>query len=193
LVTVASVGPAQAVMALSVDRPQVRGLELLVVGVMVAALVLSALIGWLLARVTTRPLAELSAAAARVAGGDLDTRIAVRSRDEVGGLAMAFNEMTDELRTYIGELQTSRDELRRNLARLGDTLSSTHDLGRILTVILDTAMASIRARAGAVYVVQPNHDELQLRTSRGLDDTLSTAKLTMGEGVTGQVAATGEA
>ena len=68
---------------------------------------------------------------------------------------MAFNEMTDELRTYIGQLQTSRDELRRNLARLGDTLSSTHDLGRILTVILDTAMGSTTARAGAVYVVQP--------------------------------------
>ena len=139
---------ARAEMVLSVDRPQVDGLEALVVAVLVAALVLSALIGWLLARVTTRPLVELSEAAARVAGGDLDTRIAVRSRDEVGRLAAAFNEMTDELRSYITELQTSRDELRRNLARLGDTLSGTHDLGRILTVILDTAISSNR-RSGA--------------------------------------------
>jgi two-component system, cell cycle response regulator len=194
LVSVAGVGPGQAVMVLSVDRPQVRGLEILVVAVLVAALVLSALIGWLLARVTTRPLAELSAAAARVAGGDLETRIAVRSRDEVGRLAAAFNEMTGELRTYVGQLQNSRDELRRNLARLGDTLSSTHDLGRILTVILDTAMGSTRAKAGAVYVVQSGRDELQLRTSRGLEGGGPlTARLKLGDGVTGRVAATGDA
>jgi two-component system, cell cycle response regulator len=195
LVTVASVGEGQAEMVLSVDRPQVNGLEALVVAVLVAALILSALIGWLLARVTTRPLAELSDAAARVAGGDLDTRIVVRSRDEVGQLAKAFNEMTDELRSYINELHTSRDELRRNLVRLGDTLSGTHDLGRILTVILDTAIASTHASAGAVYVTQPGREELQVKASRGLavDSPALTSRIRLGDGVTGRVAATGEA
>ncbi|HET7529775.1 MAG TPA: diguanylate cyclase [Mycobacteriales bacterium] len=194
LVTIATIGQGQADMVLSVNRPEVDGLEALVVAVLVAALVLSALIGWLLARVTTRPLAELSQAAARVAGGDLDTRIAVRSRDEVGQLATAFNEMTDELRSYINELQTSRDELRRNLARLGDTLSGTHDLGRILTVILDTAMTSTRASAGAVYVTQPGREELQLKASRGIDPATASAKarVRLGDGVTGRVAATGD-
>jgi len=144
--------------------------------------------------VTTRPLVELSAAAARVAGGDLDTRILVRSRDEVGRLASAFNEMTDELRSYINELQSSRDELRRNLALLGDTLSGTHDLGRILTVILDTAMASTRAAAGTVYVTQSGRDELQLRASRGVEAIGGApARLKVGEGVTGRVAITGDA
>jgi two-component system, cell cycle response regulator len=195
LVTVASVGQGQADMVLSVDRPQVNGLEALVIAVLVAALILSALIGWLLARVTTRPLAELSDAAARVAGGDLDTRIVVRSRDEVGQLAKAFNEMTDELRSYINELHTSRDELRRNLVRLGDTLSGTHDLGRILTVILDTAIASTHASAGAVYVTQPGREELQVKASRGLavDSPALTSRIRLGDGVTGRVAATGEA
>jgi len=195
LITVASIGQGQADLVLSVDRPQVDGLEALVVAVLIAALVLSALIGWLLARVTTRPLVELSAAAARVAGGDLDTRIEVRSKDEVGQLATAFNEMTDELRSYITALQTSRDELRRNLARLGDTLSGTHDLGRILTVILDTAIASTRASSGAVYVTQPGREELALKASRGLsaDPAAATGRVRLGEGVTGRVAATGEA
>jgi diguanylate cyclase (GGDEF)-like protein len=195
LITVASIGQGQADLVLSVDRPQVGGLQALVIAVLVAALVLSALIGWLLARVTTRPLVELSAAAARVAAGDLDTRIAVRSKDEVGQLAMAFNEMTDELRSHITALQTSRDELRRNLARLGDTLSGTHDLGRILTVILDTAIASTHASAGAVYVTQPGREELALKASRGLstDPAAVTARVRLGDGVTGQVAVTGEA
>jgi diguanylate cyclase (GGDEF)-like protein len=188
LATVVPVVTGQAVVVLSVDRPGVGRLEVLLVGVLAAALLLSAFIGWLLARVTTRPLAELSAAAARVAAGDLDTRIDVRSRDEVGQLAEAFNEMTAELRTYVGELHSSRDELRVNLARLGDTLSSTHDLGRILTVILDTAMGSVRASAGAAYVAQ--RDELLLRAGRGLERRGAQSRLRIGDGVTGSVAQT---
>jgi two-component system cell cycle response regulator len=190
--TAASAGGGVAVV-LSVDRPGVGNLEWLLVTVLITALVLSALIGWLLARVTTRPLAELSDAAARVAAGDLDTRIQVRSRDEVGQLAEAFNEMTDELRSYVGELESSRDELRGNLARLGDTLSSTHDLGRILTVILDTAIGSVQATAGAAYVMQPGREELMLRAGRGLEKRDAAPRIPVGAGVTGSVAATGEA
>ena len=185
--------PTSAVVVLTVSRSSVAGLEQLLVAVLLAALLLSAVIGWWLARVTTRPLVELSDAAARVAAGDLDTRIDVRSRDEIGRLAAAFNEMTTELRSYVGELEASRDQLRVNLARLGDTLSSTHDLGRILGVILDTAMASVRASAGAAYVIQPGRDELLLRAGRGLDGRGASSRIPFGEGVTGAVAATGEA
>ena len=98
------------------------------VAILAVFVAMAGMLGWLMARVTTRPLAELSDAALAVAGGKLDTHIDIRSRDEVGKLALAFNTMTDELRTYIHALQDSRDELKRNLTRLGDTLSSTHDL-----------------------------------------------------------------
>jgi two-component system, cell cycle response regulator len=193
LATAAVVGAGQSVLVLSVDRPGIRALELILVLVLLIGLLLAALIGWLLARVTTRPLAELSDAAARVAAGDLDTRIETTSGDEIGQLAAAFNEMTDELRSYVGELESSRDQLRTNFARLGDTLSSTHDLGRILSVILDTAMGSVRATAGAAYVQQAGRDELVLRAGRGLEARGGSPRLPIGEGVTGSVAATGEA
>ena len=162
--------------------------------VFAATLAIAALIGWLLARATARPLAELGDAAARVAAGDYDTRIPVRSRDEVGRLASAFNGMTGELRTHVRALEDSRDELRSNLARLGDTLSSTHDLNRILAVILETAMASARATAGAVFLLAAPRNELYLKVSRGLEDrgVDTNIRLPMGEGVSGRVAATGE-
>ncbi len=48
-----------------------------------------------LARATTSPLQELGRGASRVADGDLTTAIEVRSRDEVGQLATAFNRMTE--------------------------------------------------------------------------------------------------
>ena len=193
LAVVVPAGPSTALLVLSVDRSDVQGLLTILVIVLVVALLLSAAIGAWLARLTTQPLAQLSDAAARVAAGDFDTAINMPAHDEVGRLAAAFNEMTRELRGYVGEVEASRDKLRDNLTRLGDTLSGTHDLGRILTVILDTATESVRAAAGAAYITQPGRDTLMLRASRGLDDRNAGQRLTVGQGVAGTVAATGEA
>ena len=195
LAVAANLGPGQPVVVMSVDRPSEAGLEALLILVLLVAIVIASLIGWLLARVVTRPLSELSDAAARVAGGDLEGRIAIRSGDEVGRLATAFNDMTDELQAYIGALESSRDELRRGLARLGDTLSSTHDLNRILSVILDTAIGTTRSDAGAILVMQDSRDDLVLRVGRNLETRGAGPGLhvPVGEGVTGTVAASGEA
>jgi HAMP domain-containing protein len=56
------------------------------------------LLGLLFARRITRPISALTAGVARVAGGDLSQELPVRSRDEVGQLTRAFNEMTQGLR-----------------------------------------------------------------------------------------------
>ncbi len=49
----------------------------------------------------TRPLHELTAAAHDIAAGDLGRRIPISSRDEVGRLAQAFNEMAHQLQEMI--------------------------------------------------------------------------------------------
>lgn len=185
--------PSSALVVLSVSRSEVHALLWILIGVLVAALLLSAGIGAWLARLTTQPLAQLSDAAARVAAGDFDTVIEMPAHDEVGRLAAAFNEMTRELRGYVGEVESSRDKLRDNVTRLGDTLSSTHDLGRILTVILDTAIETVRAAAGAAYVTHPGREAMQLRASRGLEGRDAAPRLAVGKGIAGSVAKTGEA
>jgi signal transduction histidine kinase len=66
-----------------------------------AALVLgtvaAAVVGALLASRVTRPVEALRAAAARVAAGDLDARVASAATGEVGELVRAFNAMTQDL------------------------------------------------------------------------------------------------
>ncbi len=56
------------------------------------------LIGFLVARRLTRPISALTRGVARVAAGDLSQELPVRSRDEVGQLTRAFNEMVAGLR-----------------------------------------------------------------------------------------------
>ena len=184
---------------LAVPAGDAMGLLPLILGLLVGAVALAAGIAFLLARATTRPLEELGDAAARVAAGDLSTAIEVRSRDEVGRLALTFNAMTDDLRSYVGalqtsrdELQVSRDELQAGVARLGATLASTHDLDGILTVVLDAAMASTRAGAGAVLLLSADRSALELAVGKGLPDD-GPRRLALGEGVAGTVASTGEA
>lgn len=53
----------------------------------------------LLAQVFARPVRRLVAGVNQVAGGDLDARVDVRSRDEFGDLADSFNDMSRSLRT----------------------------------------------------------------------------------------------
>ncbi len=63
-----------------------------------AAVALAGVAGLLLSRAVARPLRQLTDAAGTVAAGRLDAQVPVRSRDELGRLGQAFNEMTSRLR-----------------------------------------------------------------------------------------------
>jgi signal transduction histidine kinase len=62
------------------------------------ALVLSGTVGLALSGAVARPLRQLTVAAEEIARGQLDQRVPVRSRDELGQLSQAFNEMTTRLK-----------------------------------------------------------------------------------------------
>ncbi|MGH2683141.1 MAG: diguanylate cyclase [Actinomycetota bacterium] len=157
--------------------------------VILAGLVVAAALGLVLARLLAEPLEQLAEGARSVAAGDLQTRVEAEGQD-FGRIAEAFNTMTTNLQQYVGELEESRDELRRNLERLGVTLRSTHDLEAMLGVILDTAAVTLRARAGALYLLHPGARELRPEVAVGYEPPIGAA-LHLDEGVAGTVAASG--
>jgi nitrogen fixation/metabolism regulation signal transduction histidine kinase len=74
-----------------------RAVERVIGGASALVLTLSLLLGFALARTTTRKAGELSRVMTRVAQGDLTARAHVLGRDELGLLGQAFNDMLDEL------------------------------------------------------------------------------------------------
>ncbi|MEA3339518.1 MAG: ATP-binding protein, partial [Chloroflexota bacterium] len=82
----------------------------------------SLVVGLVLSRGMSRPLVSLTDAARAVAAGDLSARVPVRYRGEVRELAVAFNQMTEDL--------ARADELRRNM-----TADVAHELRTPLSVI----------------------------------------------------------
>ncbi|HEV8681502.1 MAG TPA: diguanylate cyclase [Actinomycetota bacterium] len=154
-----------------------------------AGLILAAVLGFVLARTLAEPLEQLVAGARSVAAGNLQTRVEAEGQD-FARIAEAFNLMTTNLQRYVGEVEQSRDELRRGLERLGVTLGSTHDLEAMLGVILDTAAVTLRARAGALYLLHPGARELRPEVAVGYEPPVGAA-LHLDEGVAGTVAASG--
>lgn len=93
----------------------IRRLALLVGGI---ALALGILLSWWAAVRVTRPVGKLVAGAQEVASGNWDARVAIHSRDEIGTLAGAFNQMTGQLAEQRERLiQTERVAAWRELAR----------------------------------------------------------------------------
>ncbi len=64
------------------------------------ATVLGVLLAWWLSRTIAKPIEEVSAAAARVAQGDLDVRVNTKGNSETAELARNFNQMAVSLENY---------------------------------------------------------------------------------------------
>ena len=78
-----------------------RFISLMLAAGVVASALLGASVGWWASRRALRPLTELTAAAARVAHGDLRTRLPVRADPDLGPIAVAFNETTADLQARV--------------------------------------------------------------------------------------------
>jgi two-component system, OmpR family, sensor histidine kinase BaeS len=119
-----------------------RSTEALVYAVLGAMLVALAL-GIVLARTLIRPLQALTQAAQGIARGQLEQTVQVRSKDEIGQLAQAFNTMSREV--------ASVNQMRRQM-----TADIAHDLRTPLTVIAGYVESM---RDG---VLQPTRERLSL-------------------------------
>jgi two-component system sensor histidine kinase BaeS len=101
------------------------------------AILLAALVAWLLARMFLAPLKHIAAATHRMTAGDYATRVAVASHDELGQLAEDFNHLAVTLgkneklrRAFMADVS---HELRTPLAVLKGELEALQDGVRPLT------------------------------------------------------------
>jgi len=96
---------------------------------------------WIAARIS-RPIEELARAAGQVAAGNWETRVDIRTLDEVGDLARSFNNMTRQLSDQRERLvQTERVAAWRELAR-----RLAHELKNPLTPLQITVENMVRAK-----------------------------------------------
>jgi len=146
-----------------------RSLLLAVMAASLAAVLLTSA----LSRRILGPIEALTAAARRMEKGDLSQRVAVRSRDEVGELARAFNAMADglarieqlrrnmvndvahELRTPLSNIRGYLEALRDGLARPSPALiDSLYEEVMLLNRLVEDLQELTLAEAGQLKLVR---------------------------------------
>ena len=97
-------GPGPPIAVLDVDYPvtvylvRLAAVRNTIVGASLLGALAALILGVIVARRVAGPITALTETAARVQAGDLSVALPVRSRDEVGRLTRAFNEMIEGLR-----------------------------------------------------------------------------------------------
>jgi len=132
-------------------------------------IVISLLLGWLLARSLTRPVRELTDATRGMARGQLDQQVPVRSADELGELAASFNQMSADLARANQSRRQMTADITLSLADAGELKlhlqsASLHDL-------LEHVAAAYRQQAEGKQIrltaeAEPNLPEIQIDPER---------------------------
>lgn len=159
------------------DSTRNNSIAVIIIGVL-AALAAS----FLIARSVIRPTRDLLEAARGVAAGDLNRRVEAKTKDELGDLSSAFNEMSGNLRLLVGqivenastlaassqELTASAEEVSAAVVKMTSTaaeVASTSDQGArqareaaaragSITGVADRGLEAVKSTDRAMRMIQ---------------------------------------
>ena len=94
----------------------------IIIEAMGIGILISALLGMLLAKALITPIQNLTRAAEKVAGGDFSSRPESFATDEIGTLTNTFNDMAGQLKRNIGEMQKSEKMRKEFVANVSHEL-----------------------------------------------------------------------
>ncbi|MFO1441750.1 HAMP domain-containing protein [Bacillus sp. Bva_UNVM-123] len=96
------------------------------------AIILTTFFAFFLSTRITAPLRKMREAAFEVARGKFDTKIPLTSQDEIGELALAFNQMGKQLKFNINALSQEKEQLASILSGMADGVITFSKDGTIL-------------------------------------------------------------
>jgi signal transduction histidine kinase len=146
-----------------------RSVVLVTVLAAAASIILAALLTFLL----TRPLLALREMAQQVAGGNLNARAHVWSKDEIGDVAAAINTMTDHLVATQNDLARSNRHLNaiNQVMLAGEKEGEIHDT---LYAVLKSTISVMDLQTGWVYLRDPERDAYHLASWYNVPPDLET-------------------
>jgi methyl-accepting chemotaxis protein len=162
-----------------------------IAGMVLLAMVLTGVLAWVLTRGIVHPLKGAVAVAQRVAQGDLTVQVPVAGTDETGQLLRALSEMTQNLRTLVGEVaggahtvsDTSAQIAQGNLdlsqrteeqaSTLEETASSMEELTSTVTQNAQNARQASQLAVGASEVARKGGEVVEqvVTTMTGISES----------------------
>ncbi|QZY55147.1 ATP-binding protein [Crassaminicella profunda] len=96
------------------------------------ALVITVVLGFWIARSITEPITDVTVKAARMAKGDFNQVVEVKSDDEIGQLAEMFNYAREKLNITLSEISSEKSKLETILSYMADGLIAVNNEGKII-------------------------------------------------------------
>lgn len=98
----------------------------------ILALFITILLGYLIATSITGPINDVTIKAEKMAKGDFDQVVEVKSNDEIGQLASMFNFLTARLKSSIQEVSSEKNKLDTIINYMADGLIAATESGEII-------------------------------------------------------------
>lgn len=98
------------------------------------AMIITAILGIVLAQTITRPISDMRRQALAMAKGNFSRKVKVYGNDEIGQLAYSFNHMTKKLQESQATTEGERRKLSSILSHMTDGVIATDRRGRIILI-----------------------------------------------------------
>ncbi|SHH52244.1 two-component system histidine kinase PnpS [Tepidibacter thalassicus] len=101
---------------------------------MIIALIVTILLGFLIAKSITNPINDVTVKALKMAKGDFDQKVDIKSDDEIGKLGEMFNYLTAKLKCTLDEISSEKSKLDAIINQMADGLIAVDNEGFIMHV-----------------------------------------------------------
>ncbi|KAB2330799.1 cell wall metabolism sensor histidine kinase WalK [Cytobacillus depressus] len=113
---------------------QMRQINQIFISGTAIALGITAILGVLLAQTITRPMSEMKRQALAMAKGNFSRKVKIYGNDEIGQLAMTFNNLTKRLQEAQATTEGERRKLSSVLSYMTDGVIATDRKGRVILI-----------------------------------------------------------
>lgn len=93
---------------------------------------ITVILGYFIAKTITEPINDVTEKASKMASGDFDQMVEVKSNDEIGKLAEMFNHLTKRLKISVSEISREKSKLEAIIHYMEDGLIAVNTDGNII-------------------------------------------------------------
>ncbi len=113
---------------------EINDIAVIFVTASMIAILISIIVSVLIASSITQPIEEMREQALRIARGDYSRKVAVKANDELGQLAVSFNQLAERIEETQEAMEAERNRLNSVLSHMTDGVIATDRRGRVITI-----------------------------------------------------------
>lgn len=110
----------------------IRNIFINILWALVFGLLISAFLGLILSRTIIMPISNLQIRAEQLSEGEFGHRIEVKSRDEIGRLTMAFNDMASRIDRSLSDISAEKNKVEAILSQMTDGIVAFDQTGEMI-------------------------------------------------------------